>query len=1092
MLHTHPPYRAFISLLAFFVSALCALAEGPVPEDSLVGSLGKKERLHLISALEVGSSIHTGGWHMHDCGWTEAEPPIEPKVGRDALLFHGRTEKTGKGDFTVCSGLVLDIKAVGMWVHVAEDANVEKVGLQIHDSESESLIHLVPVDWTGWRWVETPLKANALEQAYPQSDKNGSPDMPIEAVHVVWWTDRPGMSKLSVDCVVAKMKVTTPAADKPLKYHVLMNSDLPHRGKLAGVVVLTNPSNRPIDVRAELSLQQDGSLFSEPLPHPDLGTDHAIGARSWTVAEGKTIAENTLTDGLDYTSASTPYRSNHWTQADQYVELDRTRKVTALGWQSGDANWIEKVDVLASTDSDEFSPVPGLQSVDLHKRWGQHRFSDFRPFRAKTIRLHYHCDGEKRNVIRMPAALSVWDGAADEQFDLPRAGTEIQRITLESNVAPGAFSVTDFEFGPGLQTGQYLLASRVHSGDRCELKTRHIYVEPAWLEGLDETSRFGLNSSQSSLAEEHRKLGIGWVRFENFKWPMVSPAPGEYAFDGSVRPWVVDHDEITAEYRSAGLHILPMMFLTPTWASQPSDDISDRMRLAQVPEDYAGYGEFAFQSVARYGSREVQPDKLKTDDKRTGLDRIGYFELGNEPDLNPLRDRDRPPTYGSWAGTMSQWWDMWRHGAEGVKKADPDAVVVSPGFAGMTATRVDQMRTYKYEDGKCPLDFADVLSVHYYSGRTPPETSTRDENNSTGSDTTFVEQLKRLVEWQNRHKPGMPIWMTETGYDSAGPFGTNERIQAARLPRVVALCLANGLDKVFVYRESGSTPSKHAASGVLRNDMSRKPSWYTYAALIRQLEEATPGNRLPHPSSDVWLQTWERNGAKMLMAYCIDGEEELDIELGWATVTDAFGGKRTVDSTKGLVLSEFPVYITRMKNEKALEPLISQAQKREQSRRRQRRADAGRRLYLFNFGNPEEPAATNIGKVRYYETVPADCRYHAEKGYGFVDGPASANDYKHWMSSDVEKYAVKLDEDQVFRFDVEPGDYELRINASPWGGSADLLMGGTGDKPVRLNFRKGKGETVSCRINVTGRTLKIRGTYQHLLRWLVLEQVLDK
>ena len=65
--------------------------------------------------------------------------------------------------------------------------------------------------------------------------------------------------------------------------------------------------------------------------------------------------------------------------------------------------------------------------------------------------------------------------------------------------------------------------------------------------------------------------------------------------------------------------------------------------------------------------------------------------------------------------------------------------------------------------------------------------------------------------------------MTETGYDSAGPFGTTEAIQAARLPRVVMLCLANGVERVFVYRESGSTPSMHACSGVLRDDFSREP-----------------------------------------------------------------------------------------------------------------------------------------------------------------------------------------------------------------------------------------------------------------------------
>jgi hypothetical protein len=312
------------------------------------------------------------------------------------------------------------------------------------------------------------------------------------------------------------------------------------------------------------------------------------------------------------------------------------------------------------------------------------------------------------------------------------------------------------------------------------------------------------------------------------------------------------------------------------------------------------------------------------------------------------------------------------------------------------------------------------------------------------------------------------------------------------MPRVVALCLANGLDKVFVYRESGSTPSKHAASGILRNDMSRKPSWYTYATLIRQLDGASPGHRLPHPVEDVWLQTWKRDGKKMLMAYCIEGEEELGIELGPAIVTDAFGGERRVDSTNDLSLSEFPVYISYMTNEENLNSLIYRAEKRKQVRLRRRRSAAARRVYLFNFGNPERRAATNIGKVRYYESVPADCLYDAEKGYGFAGGSASANDYKHWLAEDMEKYAVKLDEDQVFRFDVEPGEYELRINASPWGQSADLVLEGAGHEPLTLTFQKGERETVSRRIRATGRTLKIRGTYQHLLRWLALEQVSDE
>ncbi len=61
-------------------------------------------------------------------------------------------------------------------------------------------------------------------------------------------------------------------------------------------------------------------------------------------------------------------------------------------------------------------------------------------------------------------------------------------------------------------------------------------------------------------------------------------------------------------------------------------------------------------------------------------------------------------------------------------------------------------------------------------------------NNSQGYEVTFIEHLKRLDEWRDKHKPTAKLWMTETGYDAGGPIGTNEWFQAARLPRVVALC----------------------------------------------------------------------------------------------------------------------------------------------------------------------------------------------------------------------------------------------------------------------------------------------------------------
>lgn len=116
------------------------------------------------------------------------------------------------------------------------------------------------------------------------------------------------------------------------------------------------------------------------------------------------------------------------------------------------------------------------------------------------------------------------------------------------------------------------------------------------------SSRFGLNVSQPNLAPQLQNLGIGWVRFENMKWPFVSPSPHTYAFDGSVAPWHLNLDETFNTYRSNNLHILSYMFLTPEWASTAPPNTPANRRLTFPPKDPALFGEFCFQVAARYGN----------------------------------------------------------------------------------------------------------------------------------------------------------------------------------------------------------------------------------------------------------------------------------------------------------------------------------------------------------------------------------------------------------------------------------------------------------------------------------------------------------
>ena len=124
------------------------------------------------------------------------------------------------------------------------------------------------------------------------------------------------------------------------------------------------------------------------------------------------------------------------------------------------------------------------------------------------------------------------------------------------------------------------------------------------------------------------------------------------------------------------------------------------------------------------------------------------------------------------------------------------------------------------------------------------------------------------------------------------------------------LCLAFGVDKVFVYRETGSTPSMHACSGLLRDDLSRKPSWYTYGTLIRQFHGVEgDARRLSYPDENVWLMEWKRQGKRLLTAWTVLGETVLDLELGSCRVTDAFGSVTSLESTRGLKITPYPQYL---------------------------------------------------------------------------------------------------------------------------------------------------------------------------------------
>ncbi len=604
---------------------------------------------------------------------------------------------------------------------------------------------------------------------------------------------------------------------------------------------------------------------------------------------------------------------------------------------------------------------------------------------------------------------------------------------------------------------------------------------PEPLKAVSADSRFGINAAHGPWAPILRRLGVGWVRFENMKWPFVSAGPGEFRFDGSVKPWVVNHDAIFGGYNGEGLNVLPFLFMIPNHASGAPASAKEGRRSFYPPKDNRDFAEFAFQVAARYGAQKHPATELKSNDSKSGLGYLHVYEIWNEPNLTN-------PDWGAWVGTSQQFLEFFRPAAEAVKRADPAAKVTCSGYSGIQVKTVDELRTHTYADGKHPLDFVDVLNVHFYSGRIAPEISTDDFNAHHTGDMTAEQEFQRLVAWRDAHKPAMPIWLTETGYDSAGPFGTDERTQAARLPRVVMLALANGMDKVFVYRESGSTASMHAASGVLRDDGSYKPSFLTYATLIRELDGVRGGAvKLPQADKNVRLYLWKRGDAAILTAWTIEGEGKLDLNLGRATVTDAFGRRQTADLTGGVALSVFPIYIRDISNASAVQSLESQAAKAEAARQEARRKLAQAQAYLYKFGGAADGVTIEIGRERPFTSVLASDVYSDGKDFGFHPRAAEMQERK-WMPKEIDRTQCKVVKGQEFRFRVKGGRYQLRLGVSPYDDAQVLFKGAAGgDKTLAA----AKGEsTVEATFEASDSVLSISVDNYAALRWMtVIEQL---
>jgi hypothetical protein len=1052
----------------------------------------------LIHAMDSTEGLKAGGWRFEKTAVEMSPATIPPKLGSGSVRFRGEAAIAGgKGDFHLADQLPGNFQRLSLWVYLSPDSNVSELGLQVWDANGEGLTEKIPADWQGWRQIVFDAGSSNIVPAWKQPEQNGTLDQPIRMLNLAWFTKEPGPSHLDVDALTGVFS----GSDKPLApldLQVELPPTATARAPLGGSVVLQNSTGKAIEAKVEYTLISNPQLVAVQVPDPVHGLDVAHGAKAWTTDKEGETPDPTLTDGLNFTNREIAWDNNgHSEEVTQRMDLGAPHKITKVAIFPTDANWIWNAEVSASIDGKTFQVIPGMEKLDLFKHWTGLEAVATSPAEGRFIKVRYFKDGELPKRVSLPNEIQIFGGTGPADKVVPELGGVVAKGSFSVGVPAGSFAVHPLKEISLPEDGSYLLRLDVTADGACRVAQKSIFTAPAPNKPADgATSRFGINASSSDLADAWGPFGFGWVRFENMKWLMFSPSPGEFRFDGSVAPWQIRFDDFMKRYNECGMKVLPYIFMVPEYATTAGPDANKKMRASFPPKDPAEYGEAVFQVVARYGSNKVPADKLKTPDKVTGLNQISAVEIWNEPNLNPKPDAG----WGAWAAPLDQFWPVFRVGAEAAKAADPKLPVTSPGMAGLTLEVIEPLRQFKYPDGKTPLDFLDILNVHYYSGRQPPETATKDANvvrqGNEQSALTYPDDLRELIAWRDLHAAGKPIWLTETGYDSAGPFGTNERMQAARLPRVTMLALAAGVDKVFIYREMGSTPSQHAAAGFVRNDSSLKPSYFSVATMLRELAGMAQGPtpRLPDPDPNIWLYAWETPQGKVLTAWTVNGEATLSLGAGECEVVDSFGGRKKV-SGKSIAVGEFPVYIhgagdwpeVAARGAAAKEILAKQVavdQKR-----------AALLTLLFDFGPADQVGILRgFGPARNFSAVAGETAYSSGSGFGFEKTPVLCQE-KKWMKDLLERDSCRMDKSNAFVFDAPPGKYAFTLSAGPVGAGVQAritLEGATKSDGSAAVFEFAeKTPPQSAEIVVTAKTVRMTADNSADLRWMKLVEAAE-
>jgi hypothetical protein len=421
--------------------------------------------------------------------------------------------------------------------------------------------------------------------------------------------------------------------------------------------------------------------------------------------------------------------------------------------------------------------------------------------------------------------------------------------------------------------------------------------------GVNVHAQLYFDHYNGTYVDYNMSLPFRWVRnYHPWEWFESVNDTYQWNFTGEGKwKWF---DNYYQKLNQDSINLLICVMSPPSWVIGGKISFHDNGN-GSSEDNYRESAEYIAQLAARYGRTGGLPaDKIETSDKIQGLDYCRYFEDSNEPDQWWESADWNPVHFGKFLNAVHD-----GHGVSittalpiaGVKQGDQKAFHVLGGMANNALTKTAKfdgsyLDTAVKATGRSAKEVLDVINFHQYWNTTDsipwPWTGAVGVSPENGIYERKDSSITKLKKWRDINAPGVPIWLTEFGWDTYTAGGTDhsyqyapELQQANYIMRSFALLKKEGLDKAFVYFDQDPKSSdivQYSSSGLVKDKTSgyaRKQSFFFMTTMRKVIGDYYFDGTLKHAEGNpqVYVYRYLRtSGDIVLMVWCRDPKSNID------------------------------------------------------------------------------------------------------------------------------------------------------------------------------------------------------------------------